>query len=77
MKSVVVISKDWHQPEIHVRAAKEGLFVSMDLVDFMDIVLKEAGSVTWQFNNAAFRTKIDNATDKVFEKMKEETIRVA
>lgn len=76
MKSLVVISKDWHKPEIKIVASKEDLSVSMDLNDFLDIVFTQAGSITWQFNNALWRSKVDAAAELVFDKMKEETIKV-
>ena len=76
MKSLVVISKDWHKPEIHVKAAKDGLSISMDLMDFLDIVFASAGSIKWKFNDSAFRSRIDAEAENVFEKMKAESLKV-
>lgn len=76
MKSMVVISKNWHKPEIELKACREGISVSMNLVDFLDIVFKDAGSVTWQFSNEKFRAKIDATAEKIFDSMKAETTRI-
>ena len=76
MKSVITISRYWDKPEILTTLSTEGISLQTNLVDFIEALVQEIGSVTWVFTDKKFREKLDQAVIVVTEKIKEETIKV-
>jgi len=76
MKSVITISRYWDKPEILTTLSTEGISLQTNLVDFIEALVQEIGSVTWVFTDKKFREKLDQAVIEVTEKIKEESIKV-
>lgn len=75
-KHVVVVSRDWHNPQIVIDVTDTGIGVSMPLSDFITAVATEVGSPALLMTNAALLGKLTDAAAKVTAGMKQETVRV-
>jgi hypothetical protein len=73
MKEIVTISRYWNKPFIKVVVTNDDISLSIPLVDFIDAVKKEIGSVRWIIKNETFEYILDKAVKVVIEKVKEES----
>ena len=76
MKTILTISRKWHQPIIETTITNEAISISCDLDDFLMAVREELGSITWVFLDATFKAKFDAAAQKVLEGIKAESSKV-
>ena len=73
MKTVVTISRYWHNPQIMTVIWKDGISLTMNMSDFVEALKKEIGSVTWTIRDKSFEQKIDQAVMNILSKIKEES----
>jgi hypothetical protein len=73
MKTVVTISRYWHNPQIMTVIWKDGISLTMNMPDFVEALKKEIGSVTWTLRDKTFEQKIDLAISNILSKIKEES----
>ncbi len=75
-KTVITISRLWHNPEIRTVLSKQGISLEMDIEDFKTALLKEIGSVMTVFRRSTFEAIVDKAFENIIEGIKEESIKV-
>ena len=75
-KTVVTVSRYWNNPKITTTVSNEGIFLQMDMDDFIKTLKTEVGAVTWVFTKAEFEKRIDDAVLKIISGVKEESIKV-
>jgi hypothetical protein len=73
----VLISRYWNNPKINTKITNEGIFLEIELDDFVLALKKEIGSVTTTFTQKSFDKKVDEAVETVLKKIKESTCSVA
>jgi hypothetical protein len=76
MKSIVTISKYWDNPTILTSISAQGISLQIDLVDFIEALIAEVGSVTWVITDKQFRVRLEAACKTVIEGIKEESIKI-
>lgn len=75
LKSIVVVGRQWHRPEIRVHVSKLEIKVEMDMADFLKALAKEAGNPTLLLTIPQLEARLTQAADKVVAGMKLETTR--
>ena len=75
-KDVVVISREWANPEIRIQVNANGIALGISLDDFMAAVADEVGNPTLMLTKAQLATKMQAAKGVVLEKVKAESKRV-
>lgn len=73
VKDVVVISREWHQPNIRVVITTEGIGISMGVEDYLTALVKEIGNPTAMVTQAQLQKKLLAASEVVCRKMKQTT----
>jgi hypothetical protein len=83
MKSLISISRKWHNPKIEMelwmfQEAPDNTFIrlNIELEDFIKAIQEEIGSVTWVFTKDGFKGKFDNAVKNVISGIKEESTKI-
>lgn len=76
MKTVLTITKKWHQPTFTYRIASEDMSAEVDLDDFIKALKAEIGSVTWTLKQASFEKQLDQAVADVLSGIKAESKKV-
>jgi C-terminal processing protease CtpA/Prc len=76
MKSILTISRKWHNPQIEVAISNEGINLKMDMADFKEALKREIGSITWTFRKETFNQMLDEAITKIISGIKEESAKV-
>jgi hypothetical protein len=75
-KSILTISRKWHNPQINTVINTEGIELSIPLDDFIQAVIQELGPVTWMFKDATFQSKLNSSINNVLQGIKEESAKV-
>lgn len=75
-KTMVTVSRYWSRPEIITSVNIEEISLKISLVDFLDALKSEIGSVTFVVTQKTFYEKMDSATKIIIEKIKEESSKV-
>lgn len=73
-KEMVVISKQWDNPLIHVRVTNKEISLGISLEDFIEAIKQEVGSVRWIVKDSTFNLKLDTAVKSILEKIKVESV---
>lgn len=75
-KTVVTISRYWKNPKIMTVIWNDGISLSISLEDFVSAVKAEMPRVATILKQATLEQKMDEAIDRVLEKIKEESLKV-
>lgn len=78
-KVQVCISRKWHHPKILTTVdftSEGGIQLSLELVDFLEALRQEIGSVTTTLTRAQFQKKFDAAAERALRGVKEESLKV-
>ena len=83
MKYAVTISRKWNKPEIKTMVfacneIDENLFIRMEvsLDNFMEALREEIGPVTWIFTQEKFNSVLQEASKRVIEEIKKESVKI-
>jgi ABC-type enterochelin transport system substrate-binding protein len=76
MKTMVTISRYWTKPEILTTITDESISLQISMDDFIKALKTEIESVTWTFTKVTFEKQLDEAINRVIEKVKEESAKV-
>ena len=74
MKSKLVISKHWHEPEIELKFDADGFEINLTLEDFCRALVAEAPHPWSTFTRNKLENDIISAVDTVLTKAKEVSI---
>lgn len=72
-KSILTISRKWQQPTVLVKIDIEGIAISVDLVDYIEALIAEIGSIAFVFKKETFAQQLRAANDRVISGLKEES----
>lgn len=72
----VVITREWHNPEITITVDDRSIGISQTLEDFLKALAAEIGNPAAIFSRSALEKRLIEAATTVTEKMKRETVRV-
>lgn len=72
-KSVLTISRKWQQPMVLVRIDVEGIEISIDLIDYVEALISEIGSIAFVFKKETFAQQLKAANERVISGLKEES----
>lgn len=75
-KDVVVISREWHNPNIRMVVNPKGINISMSVDDFIMALAEEVGSPTMILTRVAFLKKLQASSFTVLDGMKRESKKV-
>lgn len=75
-KHVVLVSRQWHNPDIRVDVTPDGIGISATLPDFLAAMVEEAGSPLFTMTKAQQLRALTAAAERVVAGMKAETARV-
>lgn len=73
----VAILRSGDDYKIYAKLVNRELSIEVDLADFMDMVAKEIGPVSWVFRDATFRARFDAAVEKVRNEVQKASTMVA
>ena len=83
MKYVVTISRKWNNPTVKTMVfacneIEENIFIRLEfpLDDFIVALKEEIGPVTWIFTEKKFESVLKEATKRVIEEIKKESVKV-
>jgi hypothetical protein len=76
MKTVLTISRKWHNPQIHTTISQDGISLSIDIEDFEKALLNELGSVATVITRKQLKNRMQAAIKSVLEGIKEESAKV-
>jgi hypothetical protein len=76
MPSVVTISRMWNNPSIKTTITTDGISLDISLDDYLEALVNEIGSVTFTINNAKFKDKVKEASNRVINGVKLESTKV-
>ena len=66
MKSVIIVSRQWHKPEIEIELAVPGIAIALKIEDYIKILSSEL---------QISEEKIAAITEKIVDEMKQSTVR--
>lgn len=75
-KDVVVITREWHNPQIRVVVTSDAIGISMALDDFVKALALEIGNPTSMLTQAQLMKRLTAAKDQVLRGMKQVTAKV-
>lgn len=75
-KDVVVVSREWHNPNIRMVVNPRGINISMSVDDFILALAEEVGSPTMILTRATLLKKIQAASVSILDEMKHESKKV-
>ncbi len=75
-KTVILVSRQWHKPEIEVAIDAVGIGIKMPITDFIKALVSEVGNPTAILTKAKHEEKLLAAVTRIVTGMKEETVRV-
>ena len=75
-KTMVVVSRNWKNPEIKMFVTQEGIGIAMELDKFLECLNEEMGNPTFLFTGNQQVNKMKEAAKKVVSGMKKETERL-
>jgi hypothetical protein len=75
-RSMVVISKHWHTPEINLTVNTEGLQLAMPLDDFCKALVQEVAHPAFTLTKSGLEANLLTSMEKVISKMKEASVHV-
>lgn len=75
-KHVVLVSRIWKSPDIHIDVTDEGIGLSITLEAFLDALGKEMGNPTFLLTQQMLLDKMKAAAVSVTQAMKAESARV-
>ena len=75
-KSVLTVSRQWHNPNILVWVNDEEIGMGMKLSDFMIALAKEIGNPALLLTNSQLLTKLNTAASNITEGMKAQSSQV-
>jgi hypothetical protein len=83
MKYSVTISRKWNKPEIKTMVfacheIDEDIFIRLEvsLENFLEALKEEIGPVTWIFTQEKFNSILKEASNRVIEEIKKESVKV-
>lgn len=76
MRYKVVVSRNWHQPDISLLVTDERIELWMEMDDFVKAVVTEIGNPTLMVTQSQLQKKLQAAATKVLEGMKRETVQI-
>jgi hypothetical protein len=75
-KYKVVITRNWHQPEISMLVTDERIELWMDMDDFVRAVVAEVGNPTFMVTGKQLQARLAAAAETVLSGMKRETVKI-
>lgn len=75
-KEVVLISRNWDNPEIKITVTDKGISIEMSLTDFITAVSEETGNPTLMFTTEQLRRNLQLAAGIVCTENKKLTTQV-
>lgn len=76
MKTKVVTSRKWHQPQIETFLSAEEVGAKMELADFLIAVVEHIGSPAMLLTKSALQAKVQEASDAVLDELRKATIHI-
>ena len=75
MKNIVTVTRYWHNPQIKTEVSIDKIQLGIDLDDFVVVLANEFKNITMTFTKNQFLEKLNQAKNKVIQKIKEESIK--
>jgi len=73
MKSVTIVSRQWHNPSIEAFVTTKGIGASMDVQDVLVALVEQMGNPTMVMTKKQLLTKMQVAWEVVEKEIKEAT----
>jgi hypothetical protein len=70
MKERFVVGRKWNSPVIYTYATSEKIEMQIDLADFINALVEEAGSPALTMTKAGLKAKLLEAAEKVVSEVK-------
>jgi hypothetical protein len=71
---MVVVSKNFHKPEIHYYIKNDEISLEIKLEDYLQALLAEVGSPLWMLSKKALADKLSAASAIVIQDMKNASV---
>ena len=76
MKTTIVVSRKWTNPQIEAFLDAAGVGARMDLDAFLDALIEEVGNPTTLVTKAGLRTRLIAAKEAVIKELRDATTHV-
>jgi hypothetical protein len=76
MKTKLIVSRKWHQPQIETFLSNEEVGASMELTDFIQALSEHIGNPTLLITKGALAQKLQQASDAVLDEIRRATIHI-
>ena len=75
-RSLVTVTREWHNPQINIHVTHLDIKLDITLDDFLKAIVEEAGNPTMLLTKAQLLARLEKAAEVVVDKVKQESIKI-
>lgn len=75
-KSIITVSRLWHEPRIKVSISHAGISIAMGLDDYISALLTEIGSPFFVLTKKQLQEKMEAAAERVQMEMQQQSAKI-